>query len=242
MSSRETTKAPAKSSTGRRRRRSVKADRTKETIKQTIRQIVSEKGYRRLRLSEVYQRAGITSGAFYYHFYSKEQAFEEAAVDLVHDIYQSYAEIEWTDDLFADIRHLVGNISAVYMEKPLIMQALISTLYASQKVFQVFLDERSHLTDLLVARIETARHEAGIINQMERTTAEFLLAATTSFLENVFLSRYPDLRGLRENPLDTQLRISVFWFELIMRKDPLEFSFRPDALLYAEPTAKTSRR
>lgn len=226
----------------RKRRRSAKADRTKESIKTTIRQLVSEKGYRLLRLSEIYQRTGITSGAFYYHFDSKEAAFEEAAADLVHDIYRSYAEIEWSDDLFADIRHLVGNISAAYMEKPLIMQALISTLYASSKVFQAFLRERSHLTDLLVERIETAREADGSINNMERTTAEFLLAATTSFLENVFLSRYPDLRGLRENPLETQLRISVFWFELIMRSDPQELSFRPDDLLYSVGSGNAPRR
>lgn len=215
----------------RRRRRSAKADRTKEAIKQAIRDLIAEKGLRRLRLNDIYRRAGITSGAFYFHFNSKEAAFEEAAVDIVHDIYQSYTEIEWTDDLFSDICRLIRAVSEIYLERPLVMQALINTLYASPKVFHAFLKERNRLTQLLVQRIRAARRKAGNINQLEATTAEFLLGATTNFLENVFLSRYPELQGLRKAPDEVQMRISVFWYQLIMRADPADWHCLPDAHL-----------
>lgn len=213
----------------RRRRRSAKADRTKEAIKQAIRDLIAEKGLRRLRLNDIYRRAGITSGAFYFHFSSKDAAFEEAAVDIVHDIYQSYTEIDWSQDLFGDICRLIRAISEIYLERPLVMQALINTLYASPKVFHAFLKERNRLTRLLVDRISAARRRAGNINQLEATTAEFLLGATTNFLENVFLSRYPELQELRKDPDEVQMRLSVFWYQLVMRADPANWHCLPDA-------------
>ncbi|MEN3584874.1 ScbR family autoregulator-binding transcription factor [Streptomyces sp. ZYX-F-203] len=54
-----------------------RAVRTRQAILEAAGTVFAERGYGSTRISDVYQRAGMTKGAFYFHFGSKEQLAQE---------------------------------------------------------------------------------------------------------------------------------------------------------------------
>ncbi|TLQ42487.1 ScbR family autoregulator-binding transcription factor [Streptomyces marianii] len=54
-----------------------RAVRTRQAILEAAGAVFAERGYGSTRISDVYQRAGMTKGAFYFHFSSKEQLAQE---------------------------------------------------------------------------------------------------------------------------------------------------------------------
>jgi len=91
-------------------RRSVEAERRRQVLRATC-EVVAERGFRALRVSDVAERAGLSSGSVHYYFDSKEELlraafvynFEhslerrswlvenaEAPVDRLHSIIESY--------------------------------------------------------------------------------------------------------------------------------------------------------
>lgn len=54
-----------------------RAVRTRQAILEAAGAIFAERGYGSARISDVYKRAGMTKGAFYFHFTSKEQLAQE---------------------------------------------------------------------------------------------------------------------------------------------------------------------
>ncbi|MFI6644744.1 ScbR family autoregulator-binding transcription factor [Streptomyces sp. NPDC050504] len=54
-----------------------RAVRTRQAILEAAGAVFAERGYGSARISDVYKRAGMTKGAFYFHFTSKEQLAQE---------------------------------------------------------------------------------------------------------------------------------------------------------------------
>ncbi|MGW0664985.1 ScbR family autoregulator-binding transcription factor [Streptodolium elevatio] len=57
--------------------RQERAVRTRQAIVEAAGAVFAEQGYGSARITEVYERAGVTKGAFYFHFDSKEQLAQE---------------------------------------------------------------------------------------------------------------------------------------------------------------------
>src|SRR3954447_2531262 len=59
--------------------RSPKGHRTRARIVAAAKEIFEENGFLDARISDISERAGLSHGAFYHHFDSKEQVFREIA-------------------------------------------------------------------------------------------------------------------------------------------------------------------
>ena len=62
--------------------RSPKGKRTRARLLDAAKEIFEENGYVDARVSDISERAGLSHGAFYHHFDSKEQVFREVAETL----------------------------------------------------------------------------------------------------------------------------------------------------------------
>src|SRR3954447_23331362 len=62
--------------------RSPKGHRTRARIVAAAKEIFEENGFLDARISDISERAGLSHGAFYHHFDSKEQVFREVAESL----------------------------------------------------------------------------------------------------------------------------------------------------------------
>ena len=62
--------------------RSPKGARTRARLLEAAKQIFEEEGFLEARISDISERAGLSHGAFYHHFDSKEQVFREIAETL----------------------------------------------------------------------------------------------------------------------------------------------------------------
>src|SRR3954464_6299717 len=64
------------------RPRSPKGVRTRARLLEAAKEIFEEDGFLDARISDISERAGLSHGAFYHHFDSKEQVFREVAESL----------------------------------------------------------------------------------------------------------------------------------------------------------------
>lgn len=72
-------------------KRQIQREGTLGLIYETVNQLVREKGFDEMRIKDICQRAGISTGAFYHHFASKQDILYEryrASNLLVEDLYR----------------------------------------------------------------------------------------------------------------------------------------------------------
>ncbi len=67
-------------------RRYLKGEQTREQILQTARKLFMQRGYHNTSIYDLFERAGITKGAFYHHWKTKE----DLALTILEDMKRSY--------------------------------------------------------------------------------------------------------------------------------------------------------
>lgn len=66
-----------------------KAEKTKHQLLAAALLVFSKKGFNRTRLEDISQKAGVTRGAFYWHFKNKTEIFCEVHRQIMHDLFQT---------------------------------------------------------------------------------------------------------------------------------------------------------
>jgi AcrR family transcriptional regulator len=86
----------------------TKGARTRSLIKQTIVELLEENGGKDVSLEEICDRAGLTVGAFYFHFKSKDAALEELTADLIRATYSEYSASPIQSTLYGELYWLIA--------------------------------------------------------------------------------------------------------------------------------------
>lgn len=91
----------------------MKTKDTKEFILMTSLKLFLQKGFKEVTMAEILSAAGLSKGAFYHHFRSKEQVFEEAVRYFYNRIMITDFSAFPTDSLKAFYKFYIENLNRV---------------------------------------------------------------------------------------------------------------------------------
>lgn len=117
----------------------------KEKIIETSIELFDQKGFKETSVQEIVEAMGVTKGAFYYYYKSKEE--------LLKDICISYIE-----DLLQQQQHILQNVEKSCTEKlHEIVYMLIRNIKARRKSARIFFREMRHLHEAHLREIKAKR-------------------------------------------------------------------------------------
>jgi AcrR family transcriptional regulator len=197
----------------RRQPKGEKGRRTKAIIQQAIVDLVSVEGLglNEIKLDRICRKAGVTIGAFYFHFENKDAAIEETAIDVLNEFQESLDAIASGGDLYSELRSIILAFIRSLVERPKETRLVYTAIRSSPAVHQVY--EKAHLQTAgrIEALIAGAREEAGRNTGQSQLIAEFLLAGIESFNENVYMWDNPRVARLGEHPEQLANRLAAMW-------------------------------
>jgi AcrR family transcriptional regulator len=210
----------------------TKGARTRALIKETIIGLIDERGASyQVKLEDVCERTGLTVGAFYFHFPSKEAALEEIVIDFVSGFYGSMANAPKQTTLYGELYTII----AIFVEATVMQRTSFRLPYmvlpTSIRAYQHWLKER----DAVIQRMaDVIAHHAKrrTASGQDHLAAQFLVAGIEGFMENAFygsdsLMSKIDLRS------DVLIRnLCLLWHRSVAGEEPdarLVQSFRPAA-------------
>ena len=80
------------------------AEKTKQDLLDAALVVFSKKGYSSTRLEDIAKQAGVTRGAFYWHFKNKSDVFSELHKDIVNDFFNGMKDT--LDDALSPLQNL----------------------------------------------------------------------------------------------------------------------------------------
>jgi TetR/AcrR family transcriptional regulator, cholesterol catabolism regulator len=141
--------------------------KTKEQLIRAAVRLFSEQGYAQTSLQQLVQTAGLTKGAFYYYFSSKEE--------ILTLIYDSYL-----DDQLSRIEDVVGLGLAPSETMRGVIRAMLGTVELYPDRITIFLRERAALSEhgLRAMRAKREQYQQVVIEVIERGVTEGAFAPT----------------------------------------------------------------
>lgn len=102
-------------------RRKINAAETKKLIYQTANQLFREHGFENVSVDAIVEAAGVSKGAFYVHFESKDSLIASLIIDYVNEVdmdYKSYIESFGVETPASEILiMLIGKIADILIQK-----------------------------------------------------------------------------------------------------------------------------
>jgi TetR/AcrR family transcriptional regulator, cholesterol catabolism regulator len=143
-----------------RKTRTYNPEQTRADIVRAALSLFEQKGYHGTSVGEIAERAGITKGAFYHHFGSKEELLQ-----LIHDEFSAYQEetirvaLDRGDDPREQLRQLV--------------LCMVEGIEKYRPHVTVFFQERRHLSPESLTKIRRKRDqmEGTLVRVFERGVA-----------------------------------------------------------------------
>jgi len=197
--------------------RSARGERTRGKIKAAARRLLKRKLPGDLLLDDICDAAGVTIGAFYWYFKTKEAVIEEVAVDVIGELYAQFEAIPETSGLDATLYA----VNAVMLTQPDLRQlrrTVQMLLQTSPQVAEAWWTQRRALVARLAALVAAARAEAGLPRIDAAATVDFLLAG----VEGVYDHR---VRGLPttapgDSPDAWARKLAKVWRRAVLARDP----------------------
>lgn len=154
-------------------RRKEQSKRTETTILSTALALMRERGFEAVTVRDICQAAGITTGAFYHHFASKEELFSKGFAPLDEYMRQELADHE-TDHPAQRLRRILqayaqfmeggGELTAQYYRRRMSDPSMAS------------LDPSRYIRRAILSCLEQARDMGGLLPQADPAwMADFLM-------------------------------------------------------------------
>jgi len=169
--------------------RESKGARTRQNIKDAILELIGERQTPEITLEELCARTGLTVGAFYFHFPSKEAAIREIVIDRLRSYFLAIIEMPPQSSLFAEIYAVISHKLAVLRENPAAFRLPYQIIPTDWDVYAAWLQARSSLIERLASTIARARGRAQRADSQDHLAAQFLMAGLEGFLENAFFGQ-----------------------------------------------------
>lgn len=191
--------------------------RSRERLKSAVRDVLNEKGYRKLRVQDVTDRAGVANGLFYRYFHDLREIVAEISSDFFDELISDTETLEIPDAPYDWIYNNHRNVVERFAKNPGILACLFG-LAGDYEEFDAIWKRNAHKWNLQVADFLQAK--AGF----ERTNAEhmgFVLGAMTEGVIYQALIRHTkDLFEFASQPEDIAEAIAVMWYRAIFFSDP----------------------
>lgn len=189
----------------------TRGERTRKKIKKTIARIVRRKDVTEFTLADICQSAEITTGAFYFHFKSKEEAIEEMVADESHELYQSVLKGTSTDNLNLFLRDLVSHITAFHHTQKKLPRAMQVTINSSPAAHDAWINARRPLVDKMEKLISDARRSKRLSVESSRYLAYYLLNAVEDLGMDAFQWNNPTIKRFAADPAEWNRKQIALW-------------------------------
>lgn len=144
------------------------------------RRLFLEHGYAQVSMQQIAQEAGMTKGAPYYHFASKEDLFTQVSIGILGDLFRT-AAVAATDDvpferrIRRSMREVVASISGDFSQWYSDLMRLKNVGMIDEALEQAF--GSASLVDVLAPIFEQARSEGAFtrVSAREAATMYFVL-------------------------------------------------------------------
>jgi AcrR family transcriptional regulator len=220
--------------------RETKGARTREITKDAILELIAEHGSPDFKLEEVCARTGLTVGAFYFHFESKEAAIREIVIDRLRSYFQNIVEMPPQSFLFAEIYAIVSHKLAVLQENPAAFRLPYQIIPTNWDVYTAWLQARSALIERLASTIARSRGHAQRVDGQDHLAAQFLMAGLEGFLENAFFGQDPMMKKIDLRATNLARDLAALWHKAVTGAEPEPRLVR-EVMLASRRPAETQR-
>lgn len=164
----------------------TKGERTRRLLLDCVIRLVHERPLADVKIGDVCTAAGVATGAFYFHFGSRDEALVAAALDGLSAVYRDVLAAPSDPDLHSEVVGIIAVFDRYRCERPDLIAAIYTIVNAYRPVRLAWHDERLALVERLARRFAVARGEDGGGFGSCRVLAHFLLGALERFYDDVF--------------------------------------------------------
>ncbi|GAA1223792.1 TetR/AcrR family transcriptional regulator [Pseudonocardia alaniniphila] len=167
-----------------RRRRTAerKGDVRERAILDTCEALLAEKGYDAMAVGDIAQGAGITRGALYFYFGSKQEVVTALVARTVEHLWERSRVTAETDDPRRAIAAAMQRTVELWNEHGLVMRTAIDLSLAVPEIGELW----GHTADLFIAAITAVLERAGVQAGTEPEQASAMARALCWMIERTF--------------------------------------------------------
>ena len=199
-------------------KRQTKGERTKERIRQGVRNLLATRDFAEIAIEDVVEETGLPVGSIYFHFKNKDGLMTALAEEGINDFFNYFANID-QEDLFGAAFLYCWRSVQQYVDRRGHTQLTLWYLNQSLDNMHVsWLPRRQRLIDRLAAVMvkelgrRTTTDNDLLLTEMLFTGAESLLVTQSK------LSRQKGkIRG--EAPRDLAMRLAENWYRAVFGPD-----------------------
>ncbi|WP_433286804.1 TetR/AcrR family transcriptional regulator [Pseudonocardia sp. CA-142604] len=167
-----------------RRRRTTerKGDVRERAILDTCEALLAQKGYDAMAVGDIAQGAGITRGALYFYFGSKQEVVTALVARTVEHLWERSRVTAETDDPRRAIAAAMQRTVELWNQHGLVMRTAIDLSLAVPEIGELW----SHTADLFIAAITAVLERAGVAAGTEPEQASAMARALCWMIERTF--------------------------------------------------------
>ena len=193
----------------------TKGARTRALIKHQIIELVGKSNPQDVTLQQICAAADVTVGSFYFHFKTKDAALEDTAIDAIRSHYSEVSALA-DSPITNGLEALMGAFVENYASHESRTRLIRLVIHSNPVAHEVWETERGALSRKLERKINEARQEKGGPSVLSFFTAEFLLTATESFLDQLFFGTDERLQLAVGSPDLLIKNIAAIWERTIL--------------------------
>lgn len=186
-----------------------KGDRTRDQLIATIIALVNDRPLDAIRIADICAPSGLAVGAFYFHFKSRDDAFDQLATAVVVDVFDAALAVPHSADLFSEIVGILSEFYRAALEQRARIKAFFHILNARRhpQVRKAWQTRRMRFVDRLAARIDEAVADGATpVFAASSVTAHFLIGGLERFYDDVFFLTIDDVLPVAAGNFDVFVR------------------------------------
>lgn len=178
-------------------KRQLQAAATRERMLGAAREVFESRGYKAATIGAITSAADTAHGTFYLYFRNKDDAFAQVMASVSEELREAQRPGP-TDDRFAGLESILYGFVSVFVQHAGLWRALLEGMLQSEKVEQIWLDNRAAFIERLARRLEREQQE-GLIRDLDCRQTALALGSMAEWYAFTNLVLAPD--GVGEEQL-----------------------------------------
>jgi AcrR family transcriptional regulator len=200
----------------------TKGERTRTLIKATIRELIAETGFSDLKLEDVCAKSGVTVGAFYFHFPSKDAALEEMWIEMNREFYGDILASTVDGDLEKVVKTLLRRSIDLCIDSPVLFRVGYWLIPRSFTVYKSWVASRAELIERLVSLTAARRGRPNRPSRADSLDVHFLMSGLEGFIENLFFGSDATMASIQKSPAKLTGDLWLHWRSVLFRPAAVE--------------------
>jgi AcrR family transcriptional regulator len=172
----------------------------RERLLESAKILFSQKGYYATSVEDIVASAGLSKGAFYFYFKSKEELFKSLVEEMHLNIVKRLESFLERDLPLEDalIEHAKVFLEDIYQNRHIAQIFLFQLVGTNEEFRELYYTKIAHLRELLTKMVDRAIQRGEITyKNAENTVNLYAGFLRTLVLEYVFKEREPDLEKVK---------------------------------------------